>query len=108
VADALRRIAPALRQMGIEVTFDRLAPHTRRRLIAVRKIGQDSIPSIPDANSPSSGVRDRGSKGSDGIKGQDVPSKSSFIPRFSLYFRPWDRRDRCFPGCEACSIKPVL
>jgi hypothetical protein len=46
VADALRRLAPGLRRMGIEVSFLR-APHTGRRVIRIEKTGHDSSPPSP-------------------------------------------------------------
>jgi hypothetical protein len=52
VADALRRLAPALRRVGIDVTFGEREAHTRRRIIAVEKVGADASPSSPSSPSP--------------------------------------------------------
>ena len=47
VSDALRRLAPGLRKVGIEVKFARQA-HTGRRLVFVEKSGSSPSPSSPD------------------------------------------------------------
>ncbi len=51
VSDALRRLAPGLRKVGIEVTFGRQA-HTGRRLIFVEKSGSSPSPSSPSSPDP--------------------------------------------------------
>ena len=68
VSDALRRLLPALRQVGIAVTFSKES-HTRRRLITLELIDDAAASGIagiaaPDASSPdsasNSGLGDRG------------------------------------------------
>ena len=51
VSDELRRLTPALRQVGIEVERTR-EPHTRRRLIALERVGFGASPSSPSVQSP--------------------------------------------------------
>ena len=51
VSDALRRLAPGLRKVGIEVTFARQA-HTGRRLVFVEKSGSSPSPSSPSSPDP--------------------------------------------------------
>jgi hypothetical protein len=58
VADALRRLAPALRRTGIAVTFEKQS-HTRRRLIILERTDDAAASGIagiaaPDAASPDS------------------------------------------------------
>jgi hypothetical protein len=65
VADALRRLAPGLRRLGLEVTFTR-APHTRRRLIRLEQTGDDASPASP----ASPGSDSQGFSGPDGDDGQ--------------------------------------
>ena len=52
VSDALRRLAPGLRKVGIEVTFARQA-HTGRRLVVVEKSGSSPSPASPNPGFPS-------------------------------------------------------
>jgi len=70
VADALRRLTPALRRTGIAVTFDKES-HTRRRLIILEPTDDAAAPGIagiaaPAAASPDSanvsGPGDRGDR----------------------------------------------
>ena len=51
VSDALRRLTPGLRKVGIEVTFERQA-HTGQRLIVVEKSGSSPSPSSPSSPDP--------------------------------------------------------
>jgi len=52
VSDALRRLAPALRKVGVEVNFDHREPHTRRRLIQMEKGGSTTVPAVPSVPTP--------------------------------------------------------
>lgn len=61
VSDALRRLAPGLRRIGLDVTFGRES-HTRRRLITIEKGGSASVPSSPSVHAPNS-VEFWGTKG---------------------------------------------
>ena len=63
VSDALRRLAPGLRKVGIEVTFVRQA-HTGRRLVFIEKSASSPSPASPNPGLPSSpGDAHRGTQG---------------------------------------------
>jgi hypothetical protein len=47
LSNRIRHAAPALRNLGVEFTFDR-EPHTRRRLVTFRKSPQEKVPSVPN------------------------------------------------------------
>jgi hypothetical protein len=67
VADALRRLAPGFRRIGIDVTFWREA-HTRRRLITIEKQGVPASPASPASDEPNlrpSGGDDLGTQNCD-------------------------------------------
>jgi hypothetical protein len=49
VADELRRLAPGLRRIAIDVQFSRQA---RKRIIEIQKFGSDSSPSSPSSPEP--------------------------------------------------------
>ena len=61
VADALRRLAPALRRVGIDTTSVR-APHSRRRLLRLEKPGMDASPASPEPISRGSDGDDMGTE----------------------------------------------
>jgi hypothetical protein len=42
----LRRVAPNLRQIGIDLTFDKKDPATRRRLIGIRRVAQNTVQTV--------------------------------------------------------------
>jgi hypothetical protein len=52
VSNVLRRLAPALRQVGIAVKFDQRQAHSGRRLIRISQLEQEGFSSSP--SSPSS------------------------------------------------------
>ncbi|MFQ5803608.1 MAG: bifunctional DNA primase/polymerase [Candidatus Methylomirabilales bacterium] len=47
LSNALRRLAPSLRGVGVEAAFHRETGGGRRRLISVRKIPNRSVPTVP-------------------------------------------------------------
>jgi hypothetical protein len=49
LSNRIRHAAPALRNLGMEVTFDKES-HTRRRLVTLRKSPQESVPSDPECS----------------------------------------------------------
>jgi hypothetical protein len=51
VSDALRRLAPGLRRIGIDVQFSRQA-HTGKRIIAIEKFGSPTSPPSPSSPEP--------------------------------------------------------
>ena len=73
VSDAVRRLAPGLRKVGIEVTFARLA-HTGRRLVVVEKSGSSPSPASP--SSPDPGFPSGPGDGHGGAKGDASPEPS--------------------------------
>jgi hypothetical protein len=60
----LRRIAPNLRKIGIDVNFDQREPKTRRKIIRIRKVGKNIVPTVRT-------VRDRS------LKTAKTPRKTS-------------------------------
>jgi hypothetical protein len=63
----LRRLAPVLRRVGIDVDFQR-EPRTRRRLIVIRTTAQSAVPTVP-------AVPTEASTGADGDGGDSGDSK---------------------------------
>ena len=80
VSDALRRLAPGLRKVGIEVTFRRQA-HTGRRLIFVEKSGSSLSPSPP--SSPDPGFPTGPGDVHGGAQGDESPDPSPRSARIS-------------------------
>jgi hypothetical protein len=50
LSSRLRRAAPYLRQIGIEIEFDTRESGTRRKLIEIRQVGENSVPSVPSVH----------------------------------------------------------
>ena len=73
VSNALRRLAPALRKVGVEVTFARQA-HTGRRLIFVEKAGSSPSPTSP--SSPDPAFPSSPGDAHDGARGDALPDAS--------------------------------
>ena len=46
LSNTLRRLVPNLRANGVWVEFSR-EPHSRRRIIVIRKVGDDIVPTVP-------------------------------------------------------------
>ena len=73
VSNALRRLAPGLRRVGVEVTFARQA-HTGRRLICVEKAGSRPSPTSP--SSPDPAFPSSPGDAHDGARGDASPDAS--------------------------------
>ena len=73
VSNALRRLAPGLRKVGVEVTFARQA-HTGRRLIFVEKAGSRPSPTSP--SSPDPAFPSSPGDAHDGARGDALPDAS--------------------------------
>lgn len=72
LAGALRRMAPSLRKVGVEVTFSRVPGGSRRRVVTVQKIEVDHRPDRPDRPESASGVESEGTGGDDRDAGGTV------------------------------------
>src|SRR5262249_51954890 len=68
LSGALRRAAPNLRAVGVEVDFDRAAGGQRRRMIRVRSVGDSTVPTAPAV--PTGGAGIGGGTGRDGRDNQ--------------------------------------
>ena len=66
LANALRRLAPHLREVGVEVEFERSNDRSRTRLIHIRNVTQTAVRSVhPSANGP-------GLQETEGYRGRDT------------------------------------
>ena len=79
VSDALRRLAPALRKVGIEATFDRYG-HARTRVIGITRISASAASASPENIGPTADeVRTNADDAGDGSSACSSASKASPI-----------------------------
>jgi hypothetical protein len=85
LSNVLRRLAPNLRESGIEVEFSRES-HTRRRLITIRKSGQCIVPTVPPCS-------EQAKTGDDNSPVETQVSSPDHIYRPPIYAQGDDRND---------------
>jgi hypothetical protein len=88
LSNTLRRLAPNLRESGIQVEFSREG-HTRRRLITIRKGTESSVPVVPSVPT----VRETGESGDAGSPGRTQTSSPDDSHRPPIYAQGDDRND---------------
>jgi hypothetical protein len=111
----LRRAAPNLRRIGIDVDFDRKG-HGRERTITVRVVVPGNVGAQPSAQSASSAVRENGpdnkTLGSNGGRTQSAPADATPIPAdatVSATVRPKPLKTKVADGAddEDAKIPPL-
>jgi hypothetical protein len=89
ISGHLRRLVPDLRSRQIDVLFDQRESHTRRRLISVSKVSQNTVPTVPTV----------AESRIDGDSGQiaanpTVPRRASVVPNVPMKGDDGDGRGR--------------